>query len=550
MAKYNEKKETKQVVPTETNLMGEKAFKLDPREELVSTVLTTFVQKSYYESENEILERIKKAMALCDPLFVAKLAIYTRNEANMRSSSHVLAAELVTRASGSEWGKRFYERVIVRPDDMSEILGYYANVMNKGKHLKLPGAMRHGFKKRLEKLDPYLIDKYKMTGREISLIDLVNLFHPVPNEKNAKAYELLVKEDGKGLDKLYNSKILEKEMSKAGKTEGDVNEAKKEAITSVLENTAGMPMFNLLRNLRNILLYAPDKVKDAVDQLTNPEKVSKSRLLPFRFLSAYNEINAMSLERESKPKSGIVFEDEISGDLVNASTFKTNKKIVLDAIELAIELSCANIPVLEGRTAILIDHSGSMRGDGGGASLVSAMSKTTTCDIANIFASMLLKFQPNVYVGLFGDRLISFEVNRNDRIIETAHKIHSTGTKCGPSTEHGIYEFFREAISSPKRIDNIIVFSDMVIGEKNSWYGTGGGTSQGNFGKLFKDFRKMYPTTKVISVDIRQTSGTSVFDKSYGVTQVAGWSDKIFDVISAGTVGYKALIEEIEKIVI
>jgi hypothetical protein len=470
----------------------------------------------------------------------------------MRSSSHVLAAELAKRVSTMEWAKRFYEKIIVRPDDMSEIIAYYSAVMNKDKakkEVKFPDAMRRGFKKRLERLDAYLIDKYKMKKHDVSLVDLVNLFHPVPNEKNAEAFKLLVTKNGKGLGKLYTSKILEKEMSEAGKVENkSVDEAKKEAITSVLENTAGMPIFNLLRNLRNILLYAPDKVDDAISQLTTQEKIVKSRLLPFRFLSAYNEIIAMGL-KEQKTKSPIMFEDEL-GVKVNETVLAEGKKKVLAALELAIELSCANIPVLEGRTAILIDHSGSMRGDGGGASLVSALSNTRSSDIADVFASMLLKYQPNVYVGLFGDSLISFDVRRDDKIIETARRMHREGSKCGGATEAGIYTFFNEAIKNPKSISNIIIFSDMVIGDGCSWYGNTGATGSGKFGSLFKEFRKKYPLTKVISVDIHQTSGSSVFNKNYNVTQVSGWSDKIFDVISAGTVGYKAIIEEIEKIVI
>jgi len=546
MGKFNIAKESR--VPTEINKMGEKAFKLDPREEIVSTVLTSFIQKSYYESENEILNRIRISLEKCDPLFVAKLAIYTRTEANMRSSSHVLAGELARKLSGKEWATRFFEKIIIRPDDMSEIIGYYTNVLNKNiDTLKIPNAMKRGFKKRLEKLDPYQIDKYKMKGRDISLVDLVNLFHPKPTQKNEKAYKLLINENGKGIGKLYTSKIFEKEMSEAGKTQGDVKEAKKEAITAVLENTAGMPIFNLLRNLRNIVLYAPNKIDDAISQLTTPDKIKKSRLLPFRFLSAYNEIKKLSLVNTDDK---IVFEDEKEGLMVDGRTFNGSKEKILKGLEKAIELSCANIPVLEGRTAILIDHSGSMRGDGGGHSLVSALSKTTCSDIADVFAAMFLKYQPNVYVGLFGDRLIPYDVDRNDDILATAQKMHQLGRNCGAGTEAGIYDFFKETLKTGKGVDNIIIFSDMVIGDGCQWYGVTAETRSGRFGDLFKSWRKSYPHTKVVSVDIHQTDGTSVFDRNYNVTQVSGWSSKIFDVIAAGTVGYKAIIKEIEKIVI
>jgi len=551
MGKFNEKSTTKHV-PSEVNKMGSAAYKLDPKEELVSTVLTTFVQKSYYEKEKEIMKRFRKAAEKCDPLFVAKTAIYARTQANMRSSSHVLASELAPRITGLEWGTRFYNKVVVRVDDMSEILSYYGNIM-KGKGV--PNAMRKGFKLKLEGLDPYLIDKYKMLSREISLIDLVNRMHPIPTQSNAEAYKLLMTEGGKGIDKLYGSKILEKEMSKAGtapKTaQKTVEVAKQEAIESVLGNVKGMPIFNLLRNLRNIILYAPDSVETAVSQLTIPEKIYKSRLLPFRFLSAHLEVSKMRYELKEGESSAIVFEDEIETRVSTKVEFEGFKKLVLMGLETAIELSCHNIPELEGRVAILIDHSGSMRGDGGGASLVSTLSRTTMVDIANLFASMLLAKQPSVYVGLFGDTLIQYKINRKMSIIEATRDMYRKGRECGGGTEHGIYTFFEEIIASKTPVDNIIVFSDMVIGERNSWYGlSGSGRGQGRFQDLFKKFRKMNPVAKVVSVNIHQTDGTTVFNKNMGVSQVAGWSEKIFDVIAEGGAGYKAIIEEIEKIVI
>ena len=87
MSKFNSKKEKK--TPTEVNEMGEKAYKLAAKEELVSTCLTTFLQNSYYESENEIINRIKNSASNVDEQFVAKLALYLRKDANMRSVTHL-----------------------------------------------------------------------------------------------------------------------------------------------------------------------------------------------------------------------------------------------------------------------------------------------------------------------------------------------------------------------------------------------------------------------------------------------------------------------------
>ena len=72
----------------------------------------------------------------------------------------------------------------------------------------------------------------------------------------------------------------------------------------------------------------------------------------------------------------------------------------------------------------------------------------------------------------------------------------------------------------------------------------------GTFQDLFKRFKAINPQCTTIIVNINQTGGNSVVDKSLNVVQVSGWSDKIFDIISTNCKGYEELIKEIESIVI
>ena len=567
MAKFNEKKTVKQ--PESVNFMGEKAFLLKPKEEFVSSIMTTFLSNegSYYESSNEEVKRILSLLDKIDPLFACKAAIYVRENGNMRSISHLLGAALANYISGQEYAKRFYNKLIVRPDDMSEIVSAYANLNGMGLNdvKKIPNSMKKGFKEALEGLDAYRIDKYKMKTRSFSLVDLVRLFHPKATQKNAEAYKRLI--EGKSLADLYSSKILEKEMTKAGQktkdmTEKDKVEAKKEAITAVIDNVKGMPVMNLLRNLRNILLYAPDKVTEACEQLTIKDKIMNSRLLPFRFATAYSEIEKLSYyyTEISSTKSSIQFEDEKSSSLCSENEFRRNKEMVLNAIEKALEISCLNIPKLEGNVAVLVDDSGSMRGDAGGSSRVSAFSKTSTSMIAHLFASMVMYRQDNIYLGLFGDKLINVPVKRDMRLLDYTKWTFEKGEECGGATETGIYDFIRQVVKEKKKIDNVIVFSDCQIGsihtkgyyggytEFTAWYGHNSSDRGKHFHELFKEFRKINPNANFIVVNLRQSGSTSVFDKSQRILNIAGWSDKIFDVITSQCKGWDAMIKEIESI--
>ena len=553
MSKYNAKAEG--VKPTVVNAMGENAYQLSAKEELVSTCMTTFLSGDhYYETEKEVVNRIVNKLNEVDPLFAAKLALYVRNEGNLRSVSHLIAATIAQRASGTEWSKRFYNKIVVRPDDMSEILSAYAvqNKMDLKKIRKIPNAIKKGFKTALERLDAYQIDKYKMNSRQVKMLDLVNLFHPKGTQRNQQAYHNLV--NGESLAGLYASKVLEKEMTKAGqKTQGksvqEKEAAKKEAIENVLSNVKGMPIMNLLRNLRNIILYAPKSVDDACAQLTNETAVLNSRLLPFRFATAYEEIEKMSFS-DKKSDTSIAFEEDYNNQTITATEFAELKEKVLNAIEDALQISCQNIPELEGNTAILIDHSGSVRGDSGGSSRVSAFSKTTTAMIGNLFGSMMAYRQKNVYIGLFGDRLIPVKVDRSQRLLDFNKKSFDKGANCGEGTEQGIYDFFRQAVREKKKIDNIIVFSDCQIGSSGStsWYGTSGTERSATFQDLIKQFRKINPLCNIIVVDIHNTRGNNVFYKPERVLNIAGWSANIFDVIKSNTKGFGAILKEIEAI--
>lgn len=554
MAKFNEKKMAKQ--PTERNFMGEMAFKMEDKEELISTVMTTFLQGEYYEKEATKIARIQELLKKVDPLFAAKLAIYARNEGNLRSVTHFVAAEIAKYVSGTDWGKRFYNRIVVRPDDMSEIVSAYAHIngMSQKDISKIPNAMKGGFKTALERLDAYQIDKYKMKNREVSLIDLIRLFHPKGNQKNAEAFKRLV--NGESLEGLYETKILEKEMTKAGQltknaTEDEKKEAKHEAISDVLGNVKGMPIMNLIRNLRNIILYAPDKVEDACAQLRIKDKILKSRLLPFRFATAYAEVEKMTWDKPDTD-TAIAFESDKAKNELTKAQFNNLKRSVLDALEDAIQYSVGNIPELEGNVAILVDHSGSCRGDAGGSSVVSAFSKTSTAMIGNLFGSMMAYRQKNVYIGLFGDRLIDVPMDRNMKMLDFNKKSFDEGARCGLGTETGIYDFMRKCVDEKKKVDNVVVFSDCQIGSGpynfTPWYGSKSSDCGGHFHELFKEFKKLNPMCNWIVVNLRQSGGTSVFDKSMRILNIAGWSDKIFDVIKSNCKGWDAIIKEIESV--
>ena len=122
MSKFNNKKLNTTLT---TNLAGGQSYAESNKLELVSILLTSFVQNSFYETEEQTNNRLIDLIGKTQPDFVAKSAIYARNEFGMRSISHITAAELAKYVSNLPWAKNFYNKIVRRPDDMMEILAFY-----------------------------------------------------------------------------------------------------------------------------------------------------------------------------------------------------------------------------------------------------------------------------------------------------------------------------------------------------------------------------------------------------------------------------------------
>ncbi len=76
------------------NHEGAKAYTLTPEMELYSAIATTMLNDSFYEKADDRLARIKVLMAQVNAPFIAKLAVYARQQMNLRTAPVVLATEL------------------------------------------------------------------------------------------------------------------------------------------------------------------------------------------------------------------------------------------------------------------------------------------------------------------------------------------------------------------------------------------------------------------------------------------------------------------------
>lgn len=459
-----------------TNLAGGEAYVETPKLELVSMLLTTTLKDEYYRSADATVNRVKELVAgLPEKQFAAKAAVYARNEAGMRSVTHLVAGEIARSVKGESWTAPFYRRLCRRPDDALEILACYTGLYGR----PIPNSLKKGLGQALAEFDAYQIAKYRREGAELSLVDAVNLIHPPHTE----ALSQLIK------GTLPPAETWETKLTQAGmkaETEDEAGDAKAEAWESLIKSRK-LGYFALLRNLRNIMVAVPHLINEVVEMLTDERLIRRSLVLPFRFITAVEALEA----------------DPPPGSLR-----------VITALSDAVDISLANVPRFGGRTLVALDGSGSMMG--------------RPIKIGSLFAAVLAKACA-ADVMLFSDdaKLVSFDLR--DSTISLSRWLQGQ-CAAGGTNFHSIFAKAKRAY------DRIIILSDM-----QGWVGGHAPTA------AFAQWKQRHGCNpKVFSFDLNG-HGTLQFPEPE-VYCLAGWSDKALQVMQFLDSDKQALIREIEKV--
>ena len=488
-----------------TNKSGYVAFSMTDKEHLVTAVLTTmFGEPKYYGNNDNELVHLATNCAKDDPDFLARLACYARNEANLRSVSHVLACIIAHDAP--EYTRTVLRNVVVRPDDILEIFACFKAMYQ----MNPTNAMKRETAELMKKFDEYQFAKYNSTKKDFTFKDILRITHPKPD--TADIDELFSKIKNGTLETPYT---WETELSAKGNTAEVWNE---------LIASGRVGYMALLRNLRNIVKSGAN-VYPVLKTLSDPEQVKKSRQLPFRFFNAYAMLN-------------------------DAGYMTTD---IRNALEKAIRVSVDNMEKIPGRTLIAVDVSGSM------GSRISRKSVTTCRDISvllGVLANKICESSTVCYFSYEGDygygrsgryEKTGFEIAKYDEY-DSVLDACEQAPGCGGGTDmHLPMKYALNDDNGTKPFDRVIYLSD---NECNCAFTGNGGygyyysgrekTVQSEVEEYRRKFNKDF---WVHGVDL-QGYGTQQFcgDK---FNLIAGWNDNVLEFILTAERGIDTLVNHI-----
>ncbi len=481
--------------PTVLNKEGATAWQMTPKLELVTRVATSFNEPKFYEtSEDELITSIR-AVLKTDPEFVLKLAVYARQELYLRSVPIILLVEYANEAAGSvRNARRYVPAIIRRADEVAQtIAAQFARNLKHPRKSKLPNFLRHGLKLALEQFDPYQLAKYRGEGDSVTLRDAMFLLHPRPRDEIVRqAYDLLAKDELR----IEEGATWERTISAKGSSPEAWTEAAKV-----------MPYMALLRNLRNLAQHGVE-LREITPRLMDPEQIRRSKQMPFRFLSAYKEIE-------------------------KAEVHPNTKALLLGALSQAMRHSLSNLPDLPGTTAVLVDTSGSMCGK------VSSKSTTTYADIACLFGAALAA-KGSAFVMAFAERVADVPLNPDDSLITNSLRIARTNV--GMATY--AYKAIDRLIEQNRKVDRIVILTDEQCYDSTRWGWDGPHRSVKDGFEAYR--REVNPKAQLFVFDLAGY-GTAMFPmRTPYVFTFAGWSDRALRLMNENIGDITAAVEAVQ----
>ncbi|GHJ49253.1 RNA-binding protein [Catellatospora sp. TT07R-123] len=333
---------------------GARGYEREPRQELYLLAVSNMVgADTYYEAAAERDARFRElaaAVAVDDPEWFARFVPWLRTGALLRSASVVAALEgaRAQLAAGITGSRALVDAALQRADEPGEALAYWLARYGR----PIPKPVKRGIADAARRLytEKSLL-KYDTDRQPVRFGDVVDLTRPKPvapwqadlfrhaldrrHQRTgpvpaslptvaARAELMAVPVEGRAA--ITDPAVL----AGAGMTWEALAGWRQSTMDAAAWEAAipSMGYFALLRNLRNFdrAGVGDDATAAVAARLADPAEVARSRVLPMRFLSAYEAAGARWAE----------------------------------ALESALQAALSHVPPLDGRLLVLVDTSGSM----------------------------------------------------------------------------------------------------------------------------------------------------------------------------------------------
>lgn len=474
------------------------AYQLTPRQALAQYAATGCLHQTFYASAEEQLETVLSLAGECDPEFVARVAIYSRERAFLKDVPALLCASLSLRAPA------LHDRVFGRVIDSGRMLRNYVQILRSGVvgRKSLGSAPKRLVREWLAGQTEEALFRASV-GQKPSLADVVKMVHPKPAaETRAAFYGYLI---GRGHDQAKLPALVQHfERFKAGETM-EVPDLPFTMLTALPLSQADWvgiaqraswqtTRMNLNTFVRHGVFEQPEMAELIARRLRDPQEIRKARVFPYQLLVAYL----------------------MAADGVPA--------VVRQALEDAMELATANVPAVAGQVYVCPDVSGSMRCPVTGVR-PGATSKVRCVDVAALVAASLVRRNASAEVIPFEHDVVRVELQATDSVMTNAAKLAAVGgggTNCSAPLKW---------LNKRRAKGDLVVF----VSDNESWVDAGQGRGTALLAE-WQQFRERNPQARLVCLDVTPNSTTQAVERE-DILNIGGFSDEVFSIVSEFAAG-------------
>lgn len=436
------------------NHQGGLGFERDAKSELFLLAASYLEGERFYGDQEQRLYTLVRQLAVAEPLWTSSLIKWLRDGANLRTVSLISALEFVKARLDSKSpeiqlaevgiNRLTVHNALKRPDEPGEALAYwlgkYGRSVPKPVKRAIADAARQMYTEKA-----YL--KWDSSSASVRFSDVIELTHANHRARNP-LYKYILDERHHKDGNPEGLPVISKRLALFNMDKGDraawlqraeaASELEEAGMTwEMLSSWLGRPLranewaailpsmglMAVIRNARNMdqAGVSDTDLKPVFERLADEEEIRRSRMMPFRFLSAYRH----SSLRWHYP------------------------------LEKALRISLSNVPALKGRTLVLVDRSGSMDCS------TSKNTEMTFSDTAALFGSAIALRAEKADLVEFGTSSQAIAFNKTDSPLQLVSKFHGMG---GTNTAQAVRKHFNGH-------DRVIIITD----EQTSPYGSGPG---------------------------------------------------------------------------
>ena len=525
------------------NEAGGRAYALTSKHALAQMAATGCFNGTYYATAGAQLDTLRTLIdQVDDSVFLAKLAVYSRERAFMKDMPAALLVVLSTR--DADLTHRVFDRVV----DNGRVLRTVFQMVRSGQfgRKSLSSSLQRAYRRWLNAASVGKLLSASI-GHDPSLRDVLRLARPTPKDNERRA--LFGYLTGKEVEKWAPATAVdlpEQVQALEAYREADSAEAQVEILRNLqvrwdllADAAKGLLVWKaialqmgpqaLRMNLNTLVRHevfgsvgrsgwtvgrviagalglkaagnGDDMVEYVARRIADADEIRRSRQFPYQFLAAY--LNA-SQEVPQKIKA---------------------------ALHRAAEIACGNVPELPGPVVIGLDVSGSMSMSVTGWRGRGATSKMRCVDVAALFAAAVLRRNTDSIVIPFDTRAFDVRVDAGDTILSLAERLARYG---GGGTDCSLPLAVANSNYRNRRLAGCVLVSD-----NESWVGTGRHGSTGvmtEWQRFVQNQMRLgghgIPSPKLICIDLQPYNTVQAPDRG-DILNIGGFSDSVFGVVAA-----------------